>query len=75
MARQRDVCRYYLQGRCHYGANCRFLHPPRNQQQQQQQGIDWILTNPFLLALFWNADFQIIIMHRFRLWSIVDCEI
>ncbi|XP_019856451.1 PREDICTED: protein no-on-transient A-like [Amphimedon queenslandica] len=33
MAKQREVCKFYLQDRCHYGANCRFLHPPKNQQQ------------------------------------------
>ncbi|KAK1760307.1 hypothetical protein QBC47DRAFT_366859 [Echria macrotheca] len=34
------VCKFWMQGNCRYGNNCRFEHPPQNSQQQSSNRFD-----------------------------------
>jgi len=34
---QRQVCRYWSEGRCRHGKNCRFLHPSNRNEQQSNR--------------------------------------
>jgi hypothetical protein len=34
------ICKFFLSGNCKYGEECRFYHPKRPQQKQQNQSLD-----------------------------------